>query len=503
MNDMLQFGYHPDADQIGAFVEHALPAHEREQILDHLATCPECRSIVALSLPPAEEFTPPLPAAVRRRWWSGWMLAGPVAVAMAALALFAVYVYYPRNTPGRVIPGQVAELHSPAAPAASLNAPGPTPQPPSPRPGQHLPDSRSTALASRGSLGSVSTEDEPAPVASAASPTPAALNSGPPPARPDRPAQIAEEKEGALAVEPEPNKVSATISSEQISNISTQNRNFAALATLGTGTTQAAGQTKASLNESTASQTPQLKHRLPSGLPVLSIAVHGALTLAIDTRNSVFLSIDSGKHWKAIPAPWTNKAVLVEAARSRQSVSRPAMGAFRRAERSAQPSKAPAASPVQAEATVSSPAPAGSVGSSVAGLITDQTGAVVSGASVAVCNLQTAACHTAKSDRSGSYFIDGLDPGTYSLKVDARGFERFRQEPIAIAASSRTVADAKLTVGAESTTVTVAADALAVQADSNVVSTLIDAHQPAPVFEITIDNLDHWTSADGINWKRR
>jgi hypothetical protein len=503
MNDTLQFGYHPDADQIGAFVEHALPAHEREQILDHLANCPECRSIVALSLPPAEEFTPPLPAPVRRRWWSGWMLASPVAVALAALALFAVYVYYPRNTPGRVIPGQVAELHSPATPAASLNAPGHTPQPPSPRPGQHLPDARSTALASRGSLGSVSTMDEQAPAAAAASPTPAALNAGPPPARPDQPAQIAAEKEGALAVEPEPNKVSATISSEQVSNISTQNRNFAALATLGTGTTQAAGQTEASLNESTVSRTPQLKHRLPSGLPVLSMAVHGTLTLAIDTRNSVFLSIDSGKHWRAIPAPWTNKAVLVETVSLEKSVSRPAMGAFRREERSVQPSEPPAASPVQVEATVSSPAPAGSAGSSVTGLVTDQTCAVISGASVAVCNLRTGICQTTKSDRSGSYFIDGLEQGTYSLKVDARGFERFRQEPIAVAASSRTVADGRLTVGSEATTVTVEADALAVQADSNVVSTLIDAHQPAPVFEITTDNLDHWTSADGMTWKRR
>ena len=51
MNVRAQFEYHPDADQIGAFVEQALPEHEREQMLDHLAVCAECRAIVALSLP--------------------------------------------------------------------------------------------------------------------------------------------------------------------------------------------------------------------------------------------------------------------------------------------------------------------------------------------------------------------------------------------------------------------------------------------------------------------
>ena len=37
MSEALQFGQHPDADQISAFVEQALPAHEREQMLGHMA----------------------------------------------------------------------------------------------------------------------------------------------------------------------------------------------------------------------------------------------------------------------------------------------------------------------------------------------------------------------------------------------------------------------------------------------------------------------------------
>ncbi len=53
MSELLQAGQHPDADQLNAFVEHTLPAHEQQQTLAHLAVCPACRQIVALSLPPA------------------------------------------------------------------------------------------------------------------------------------------------------------------------------------------------------------------------------------------------------------------------------------------------------------------------------------------------------------------------------------------------------------------------------------------------------------------
>jgi hypothetical protein len=32
---------------------------------------------------------------------------------------------------------------------------------------------------------------------------------------------------------------------------------------------------------------------------------------------------------------------------------------------------------------------------------------------------------------------------------------------------------------------------------------LIGPDQTPPVFEITTDSLDHWTSTDGITWKRK
>src|SRR5580692_3060004 len=90
MSELLQTGQHPDADQLSAFVEHALPAHEQEWMLAHLAVCPDCRSVVAVSMPPVEELPEVQPKPVRRPWFSGWNLVWPVAAAFAAILLIVV-----------------------------------------------------------------------------------------------------------------------------------------------------------------------------------------------------------------------------------------------------------------------------------------------------------------------------------------------------------------------------------------------------------------------------
>ncbi len=80
MSDLLQSGQHPDADQLSAFIEDALPAHEQEETLAHLATCSHCRSIVALSLPPTEVLAEAHPETVRRPWLSSWIMVWPAGV---------------------------------------------------------------------------------------------------------------------------------------------------------------------------------------------------------------------------------------------------------------------------------------------------------------------------------------------------------------------------------------------------------------------------------------
>jgi hypothetical protein len=259
----------------------------------------------------------------------------------------------------------------------------------------------------------------------------------------------------------------------------------------GNANTAATRSSFASLNNEPEIQSQQLKHRLPSRLAVLSMVAQGRRMIAIDTSSHVFLSADAGKHWKSIRAPWTGRPVLVELASTEAAVSKKLVRDYPAKERSARPinSRAPSLAPVQAP--VSNPDSTGEQSSSLTGVVTDQTGAVVAGAEIRLMNPETGETHETISSPTGLYDSGGLEPGTYSLKVTAKGFQTYGQTGIVVSAHATCRVDIKMTIGAETQTVSVVADALAVKTDSNVVATLIALDQPAPVFEITTDNLDH------------
>ena len=83
---------HPDADVLTAFAERSLRGLERDQVLEHLARCGECREVVSLALPASELAETPVKSA-RAGWltWPamrwGFAAAGIVVVASLALVL--------------------------------------------------------------------------------------------------------------------------------------------------------------------------------------------------------------------------------------------------------------------------------------------------------------------------------------------------------------------------------------------------------------------------------
>ncbi|HEY1257428.1 MAG TPA: carboxypeptidase-like regulatory domain-containing protein [Terracidiphilus sp.] len=123
--------------------------------------------------------------------------------------------------------------------------------------------------------------------------------------------------------------------------------------------------------------------------------------------------------------------------------------------------------------------------SEITGIVTDQTGAVVAGADITVFDPTTGFTRATVTGPTGLYDIAGLNPGNYNLTVIAKGFEKFVQTGIVVNVSGTFRVDAKLTLGAETQTVSVVADALAVQTDSNVVSTLINSEE---ISEIATEN---------------
>jgi hypothetical protein len=115
--------------------------------------------------------------------------------------------------------------------------------------------------------------------------------------------------------------------------------------------------------------------------------------------------------------------------------------------------------------------------STVTGIVTDQSGAVIAGANIALTDTATGAVKVTTSGDTGLYSVAALNAGIYNLSVTAKGFQTFEQRGIVVNISATFRVDPKLTIGAETTTVTVTADALTVQSDSNVVSTLISEQQ--------------------------
>src|SRR5579859_2076320 len=123
--------------------------------------------------------------------------------------------------------------------------------------------------------------------------------------------------------------------------------------------------------------------------------------------------------------------------------------------------------------------------SEIVGTVTDQSGAAVPGAKLVLTQNETGFVYNGVSNATGGFVFPGLNIGTYSLKVSAKGFETSTTNGLALNVSQTLGADVKLTIGAESQEVTVTADALQVQVDSNTISTLISGDQ---VTEIATEN---------------
>ena len=115
--------------------------------------------------------------------------------------------------------------------------------------------------------------------------------------------------------------------------------------------------------------------------------------------------------------------------------------------------------------------------SEITGTVVDKENAAIAGASLVLTNTATGGSVTTDSNAAGVFTFPGLNVGTYDLKVTAKGFQTFVRTGLQVNVSQTLRTDVTMTVGTVNETVTVAAQALQVQTDSNVVSTLISGQQ--------------------------
>src|SRR5690349_3699511 len=73
----------------------------------------------------------------------------------------------------------------------------------------------------------------------------------------------------------------------------------------------------------------------------------------------------------------------------------------------------------------------------ILGNINDPSGAALPGATIVLTNIQTQERHTVNSDQSGEYVFTLLQPGQYSIEVNAKGFKPSKVSDIALSAGDR------------------------------------------------------------------
>ncbi|MGC2404124.1 MAG: carboxypeptidase regulatory-like domain-containing protein [Acidobacteriaceae bacterium] len=111
------------------------------------------------------------------------------------------------------------------------------------------------------------------------------------------------------------------------------------------------------------------------------------------------------------------------------------------------------------------------------GTVTDPSGAVVPNAKVTATNTAIGEVRTATSNGAGLYDFAAMHIGTYTLVVEAPGFRSYNKTGIVMNVAATVREDVPLTVGGNNQTVTVAANALHLQTETNEVSNLITGEQ--------------------------
>jgi outer membrane receptor protein involved in Fe transport len=95
----------------------------------------------------------------------------------------------------------------------------------------------------------------------------------------------------------------------------------------------------------------------------------------------------------------------------------------------------------------------------VSGIVTDTTGAAISGATVTLTNTNTSVSNTTTTNDEGFYRFDAVILGNYSVKIEATGFGDATQTNIIVNANQTSAVDAQLAPGNQSVTVDVTATA--------------------------------------------
>jgi hypothetical protein len=119
----------------------------------------------------------------------------------------------------------------------------------------------------------------------------------------------------------------------------------------------------------------------------------------------------------------------------------------------------------------------GGASASLSGTVTDTTGAVVPGATVAIKNNATSTQFEAVTNDGGYFTVPAVDPGSYSVTVTLTGFKTVVLNDVRVTAATPTTVKVALAMGGIEETIVVSGGAEIVQTQSAAVTSTIDSNQ--------------------------
>lgn len=114
---------------------------------------------------------------------------------------------------------------------------------------------------------------------------------------------------------------------------------------------------------------------------------------------------------------------------------------------------------------------------SIAGTVTDPSGAAITGAKVTAKSLQTGQLSQGETDKIGYYHIPHLPPGTYEVRIEAAGFKALVLDEVAVNASVTTPANGTLQLGSAREVVEVSAGTALVQTEEGRLTNTISSRE--------------------------
>lgn len=113
----------------------------------------------------------------------------------------------------------------------------------------------------------------------------------------------------------------------------------------------------------------------------------------------------------------------------------------------------------------------------ITGTVTDQSQSVVPGANITITNIGTNEVRKLTSGAAGTFSVPDLDPVTYTVEVELKGFKKSVVENVKVDTASTATVNVILQTGAVDTQVTVSAEVAMLNLDSGTTSSTVTARE--------------------------